>query len=1058
MRRLLLGALLLCGLAASATAQTVSGDRFRLNTGPCTIRSGSGAPEGVVTGAVCDTYHRVDAPYSIYRKTSGAGTTGWVLDSVTPAALTKTDDTNVTLTLGGSPTTAVLAPTSITASWTGTLAAPRLNANVVHLVTNDTNVTGSIAAQTLTLGWTGLVSLARGGTNANLTANLGGIFYSGASAGAILAGTATAGQMLRSGASAAPAWSTTTWPATSTATRLLFSTAANTIGEDADLTFATDTLTATKAVTPTSLTTPAVYGYGSTKVLALGGTGVVGCDSPPTGAGCEALSVLTTSPFSEQRLTTDPSTRTQWYVGTDGGHLNAYNGTSWLPLRLAGAPVQIDGGGFHVGSTAILDPGLGNTALDGYIGVPGYVSQVSGWRIDGLGAADFRYLYTDELHAKVFIADLEQALAGGQIISKSVGQLGAAFTTPAKGSISVLTMKDLPSAANMAIFESGDWVRIRTFSRAAGSLSITDAWGTVSSYADAADGLQTWNFQRALGDDGGAMASGTVVAVDAIVLDYGVSGNGFHEVNAIDGLYGINSPYSQIVTWAGSSPRAANQTVRSRLGNLRGITGVAEFGLLAGTYAATNGRYLKASDLGFELHGIDLKLWSGATNVYRLDHTTPYQSMGSPAPTTYSSGNGFWSGIDGGVFKWRIGNPTSGTNLIAWDGSTLSIVGAITVSGTLPDANNALALVGTAGATVVSGAALGTLGLDASGNPLIPAVAAPGAAKLYLSATHLGYWNGSAWRTYLDNAGNFYLGGTSGPLTWTAGTNTLNVTGNITITGGSGYANLSDKPTLGTLAALNAVAWATNITGIPAPLGAPSGSGLFLSSTNLGYYASGTWMTYMDNSGNFYLGGTSGKLQWNGSVLAIEGTVIAVAGAIGGWSLGSTYVRDVSGVVGMSSAVTGGDDIRFWAGDATPESAEFRVTESGALVANNAQFSGPVIYYGTLSPTALSAGINTAYAPSGITTATFLRLTSNSSTATLGGIAGGVGGRQYVISNVDINNGWDIVIAPENGAESAANRFTGPGNCTLRGSFNDTVTVIYDAVSARWRIVACTSY
>jgi hypothetical protein len=56
------------------------------------------------------------------------------------------------------------------------------------------------------------VSLANGGTNASLTASNGGIFYSTGSAGAILAATATANQMLMSGASAAPVWSTSTWP------------------------------------------------------------------------------------------------------------------------------------------------------------------------------------------------------------------------------------------------------------------------------------------------------------------------------------------------------------------------------------------------------------------------------------------------------------------------------------------------------------------------------------------------------------------------------------------------------------------------------------------------------------------------------------------------------------------------------------------------------------------------------------------------------------------------------------------------------------------------------
>lgn len=42
-----------------------------------------------------------------------------------PAALTKTDDTNVTLTLGGSASTALLNAASLTLGWTGTLAATR---------------------------------------------------------------------------------------------------------------------------------------------------------------------------------------------------------------------------------------------------------------------------------------------------------------------------------------------------------------------------------------------------------------------------------------------------------------------------------------------------------------------------------------------------------------------------------------------------------------------------------------------------------------------------------------------------------------------------------------------------------------------------------------------------------------------------------------------------------------------------------------------------------------------------------------------------------------------
>jgi hypothetical protein len=79
--------------------------------------------------------------------------------------------------------------------------------------------------------WQGTaVALAYGGTNANLTASNGGIFYSTASAGAILSGTATAGQLLLSGSSAAPTWSTTTYPSTNAVSTLLYASSANVMG------------------------------------------------------------------------------------------------------------------------------------------------------------------------------------------------------------------------------------------------------------------------------------------------------------------------------------------------------------------------------------------------------------------------------------------------------------------------------------------------------------------------------------------------------------------------------------------------------------------------------------------------------------------------------------------------------------------------------------------------------------------------------------------------------------------------------------------------------------
>jgi hypothetical protein len=185
--------------------QTVEADRFRYVSGGCVWSSGAGSPESAVTGNPCDWYVQTDSPYTLWRKTSGTGNTGWVAvtsgtGGLTPAALTKTDDTNVTLTLGGSPTTALLN------------------------------------AASLTLGWSGQLSLARGGTNANLTAVNGGIVYGTASAMAISA-AGSSGQVLQSNGASAPTWSTATYPTTVTANRVMFGTSANVFGTSANLTF-----------------------------------------------------------------------------------------------------------------------------------------------------------------------------------------------------------------------------------------------------------------------------------------------------------------------------------------------------------------------------------------------------------------------------------------------------------------------------------------------------------------------------------------------------------------------------------------------------------------------------------------------------------------------------------------------------------------------------------------------------------------------------------------------------------------------------------------------------
>jgi hypothetical protein len=102
--------------------------------------------------------------------------------------------------------------------------------NITGVGTLTAGATGAgftVALGTSTI--TGQLGLSNGGTNANLTASNGGIVWSNATQLQVLAGTATADQMLMSGTSTAPLWSTSTWPTdVSGAGQILNSTGAHT--------------------------------------------------------------------------------------------------------------------------------------------------------------------------------------------------------------------------------------------------------------------------------------------------------------------------------------------------------------------------------------------------------------------------------------------------------------------------------------------------------------------------------------------------------------------------------------------------------------------------------------------------------------------------------------------------------------------------------------------------------------------------------------------------------------------------------------------------------------
>lgn len=99
-------------------------------------------------------------------------------------------------------------------------------------------------------------------------------------------------------------------------------------------------------------------------------------------------------------------------------------------------------------------------------------------------------------------------------------------------------------------------------------------------------------------------------------------------------------------------------------------------------------------------------------------------------------------------------------------------------------------------------------------------------------------------------------------------------------------------------------------------------------------------------SANFVTGSSGWKLDAAGNLEGnsgtFRGTITATTGAIGGFDIGSDYVRDTANSMGLASTVSGSDDVRFWAGDtfANRATADFRVTEAGAVTASSMTITG----------------------------------------------------------------------------------------------------------------------
>jgi hypothetical protein len=414
-----------------------------------------------------------------------------------------------------------------------------------------------------------------------------------------------------------------------------------------------------------------------------------------------ATAAPTTGTWATGDLVDDSTAATQGWQCTSGGT----SGT-WIPRAQwtrTGTTIKPVNAGDAVNATT-------------------YVAQATGWQITDYGSADFRFLFTDELRAKLFTADSESVLAGSSMVTKSYSTVSQTFTCPAAGATATLWVKDAATFGDAAVFVANDWVVLHNVSRAVfGPFTIADCVGQVSSYADGSGanaGQQSWTFTRGTGGNAGGMSTGGTIAVDQLVMDMGVSGNGVVETTAVDGTASVNAPYLQIKTWA-TSPVAANWTTRVRVGNLLGATGSAEWGLLAGTYAATNGTFFRASDTNFDLQGITAKWWDSTTNVITIapNSGSPYLGLGNPAPSACCTTAGIFLGWDHAATKAKASFYSDTNNYLTFDGTKVTWKAANTAldsSGNLTASSATLSGSVTASSGAIGGWTLGATSLTST--------------------------------------------------------------------------------------------------------------------------------------------------------------------------------------------------------------------------------------------------------------------------------------------------------------------------------------------------------
>ena len=250
--------------AGGTLSATGSGGTVTSVTGTSPVVSSGGTTPAIsLAAAYGDTlnpYASKTANYVLAAPNGSAGVPTFralVAADVPGSALTKTDDTNITLTLGGSPTTALLNAASLTLGWTGQLAVSRGGTGLSAGTSGGVPYFSSTSAMT---------------SSAALT-QYGVVYGGGAGAAPVATAAGTTGQVLTATTGGAPTWAA---PATSgTVTSVSVVSANGFAGTVA-------TATTTPAITLTTSITGVLKGNGTAISAAVVNTDYFAPSAPVT--------------------------------------------------------------------------------------------------------------------------------------------------------------------------------------------------------------------------------------------------------------------------------------------------------------------------------------------------------------------------------------------------------------------------------------------------------------------------------------------------------------------------------------------------------------------------------------------------------------------------------------------------------------------------------------------------------------------------------------------------------------------------------------------------------